>query len=677
MEYYRLLSLRREPFSNSPDPRVFYESRQHKECLQRLEISIRLKRGLNVVIGEVGAGKTTLCRRLIDVLHADESIDVLLMLDPGFASSKEFLADILFRLGGEDFRSCPRFISEPEYKERIKKELLARHLGRGGRGGKGGMPGLSTVLIVDEGQKISAECLEILREFLNFETNDHKLIQIVIFAQREFKRMMRRFANFVDRVNVYQELKPLNFEETRDMVEYRVAVSAMPEPDAEVAADLTPEQAANLVKSQTSLSNFIAGLDPPRARFSGPALRLVYLFTGGHPRRIVTLCHHALLRALIKGRRRISAISVIEAWMRLPGRSAGGGQASETPAMRRGPAFAAAAAVLLAAVVTPSLIETPLHEWRQLLGQGVMARGPVIAARDEAQPPAPALPAEAPAQPSASVLPAEAPAAQAEGVSLPSQTPTAPVPPVSPVSETQAADGAPSPAAQAVQNPDASKEPGPFFAQPALPANLGEASFEGEPFTTFLQAIYGYSDRALINAILDANPDKAVRKTIPPGTTFQLPVVVTERPNPRRPVHIVALDETATLGDALRSRREMAQHGARVRLVVYSPVRFDRPEREVRYLVALDTIFSNPSIAEARRLQLPPAARIGATVRGDWAPETVFFTRLVEKAPTKVNTPPRQNTADSAVEASQGAQPGRLDLPERPGAPGRLDRPGW
>ena len=94
-----ILNLKKEPFSNSPDPDFFFQSRQHKDCLQKLEISVRLHRGLNVVVGEVGTGKTTLCRQLIRKFSADAKIETYLMLDPHFPSSGDFLAaiDRMFR----------------------------------------------------------------------------------------------------------------------------------------------------------------------------------------------------------------------------------------------------------------------------------------------------------------------------------------------------------------------------------------------------------------------------------------------------------------------------------------------------------------------------------------------------------------------------------------------------
>ncbi|MBW2200522.1 MAG: transposase, partial [Deltaproteobacteria bacterium] len=65
MDYFKILNLNREPFSNSPDPEYFFQSRQHLGCLQKVELALRLRRGLNVVIGDIGTGKTTLCRQLI------------------------------------------------------------------------------------------------------------------------------------------------------------------------------------------------------------------------------------------------------------------------------------------------------------------------------------------------------------------------------------------------------------------------------------------------------------------------------------------------------------------------------------------------------------------------------------------------------------------------------------
>ncbi|MCG8615538.1 MAG: AAA family ATPase, partial [Desulfobacterales bacterium] len=195
MHYYSLLDLNREPFSNSPDPGLFYGSAQHTEILQKLEIAIRLKRGLNLILGEVGTGKTTLSRRLIRQLGRDSRTDCHLILDPGFESVSEFLAHIQILLSGKEVQG-----NDSRQKEAIKDHLFTadREVNK------------ITVLIIDEGQKMTGGALEALRELLNFETNREKLLQIVIFAQNEFKPMLDRHENLKDRINFHYSLKNLS-----------------------------------------------------------------------------------------------------------------------------------------------------------------------------------------------------------------------------------------------------------------------------------------------------------------------------------------------------------------------------------------------------------------------------------------------------------------------------------
>ncbi|ETR74546.1 MAG: hypothetical protein OMM_06270 [Candidatus Magnetoglobus multicellularis str. Araruama] len=121
MDYFQLLRLNKEPFSNSPDPTFFYPSKQHAGCLQKLEIAIRLKRGLNVIIGDVGTGKTTLCRHIVQKFADDPDVQMYLVLDPGFKNALEFLAEVarLFGLIQEN-----ESLDEWTIKERIKKFLF-------------------------------------------------------------------------------------------------------------------------------------------------------------------------------------------------------------------------------------------------------------------------------------------------------------------------------------------------------------------------------------------------------------------------------------------------------------------------------------------------------------------------------------------------------------------------
>src|SRR5512136_876262 len=204
MDYFRILNLKKEPFSNSPEPEFFFQSVKHVSCLQKLELAIRLCRGLSVVVGDVGTGKTTLCRQLIlKFASAEEDgrrFETHLVMDPSFTNALEFLSTVAITFGvcGNDID-----ISEWQLKENIKNYLF----------GKGIDEGKIVVLIIDEGQKLPDYCIEILREFLNYETNEYKLLQIVIFAQNEFEQVIREHPNFADRISLCHHLRPLSLSD--------------------------------------------------------------------------------------------------------------------------------------------------------------------------------------------------------------------------------------------------------------------------------------------------------------------------------------------------------------------------------------------------------------------------------------------------------------------------------
>ena len=154
------------------------------------------------------------------------------------------------------------------------KELIKQHLFR-----KGVDEEKIVVLIIDEGQKIPAFCLEILREFLNYETNAFKLLQIVIFAQKELAQSLDLYPNFSDRINLTHPLGPMNFADTRAMIRFRL------------------DQSGRNSAGSTLLFTFAA-------------LWAVYRQTGGYPRRIIHLCHRCLLTAIIQNRFRIDWFTV-------------------------------------------------------------------------------------------------------------------------------------------------------------------------------------------------------------------------------------------------------------------------------------------------------------------------------------------------------------------------------
>ena len=262
MEYFRILNLSKEPFSNSPEPEFFYQSHQHVGCLQKLELAVRLRRGLNVVIGEVGTGKTTLCRQLIRRFGDDDKVETHLLLDPHFSMPMEFLSTIaeMFNVKGI---SDPG-VTEWQLREGIKNYLFEEGVNRQ----------KTVVLIVDEGQKIPDFCLEIMRELLNYETNEYKLLQIVIFAQTEFEDSLKRNPGIADRISFSFHLGPLSFRDTRAMIRFRL--------------DRASEEGKR------------------RALFTYPAYRAIHKATGGFPRKIVMLCHQIILALIVQNKFRAS-----------------------------------------------------------------------------------------------------------------------------------------------------------------------------------------------------------------------------------------------------------------------------------------------------------------------------------------------------------------------------------
>lgn len=256
MSYYQVLGLEKEPFSTSPDPSFFYESKNHKAALANLMIELRLKRGLSVVLGDVGTGKTTLGRKLIHMLRDREGFTFHLILDPSFSSEELFLKSLVRNFGIE--------LAVPNPSVVDYKEALEQYLFRVGANEK-----QTVVLIVDEAQKMSQESLEILRMFLNYETNEYKLLQLVLLAQVELMPNLVNMQNLLDRISMKTILNPLDFEEVREMIDFRLRQ---------------------------------AGFKGKYNLFLDDAVREIHRATKGYPRKIAMLCHKALKSAVMKNR---------------------------------------------------------------------------------------------------------------------------------------------------------------------------------------------------------------------------------------------------------------------------------------------------------------------------------------------------------------------------------------
>lgn len=252
MGYYELLSLKREPFSTSPDPAFLYHSATHDAALKRLEIAIRLKRGMSLILGDVGTGKTTISRALLQEFTNDDNFVFHMILDPNFHSEFDFLAKLI-----KIFGIIPNGRSTYDYKEEIEKFLFR----------KGVEENKTIVLLIDEGQKLSTGFLEILRMLLNYETNEYKLLQLVIMSQMELLPKIKKIKNFYDRIMLKYIINPLDEAETKEVIDFRLRQ---------------------------------AGLPQNRQLFTAEAIRLIYEYSHGYPRKITNLCHNALEELIMR-----------------------------------------------------------------------------------------------------------------------------------------------------------------------------------------------------------------------------------------------------------------------------------------------------------------------------------------------------------------------------------------
>jgi general secretion pathway protein A len=247
MSYFKVLGLIKEPFSTSPDPAFFFLSREHKAAFYRLQVAITLKRGLSVIIGDVGTGKTTLSRKLSQTLNADDDVVFRMVLNPRFKTERQFLAKLasLFHI------AMPSRATGLDLIEAIERYLFQ----------VGVEEKKTVVLLIDEAQILPDFALETLRILLNYETNEYKILQLVLVGQMELLPRISKMANFWDRIAMKYVINPLGEDEVREVVDYRLR--------------------------QAGYSNAIP-------MFTNDGIKALCEQTQGYPRQLSRVCHNCL-----------------------------------------------------------------------------------------------------------------------------------------------------------------------------------------------------------------------------------------------------------------------------------------------------------------------------------------------------------------------------------------------
>ncbi len=267
MSYYKILGFENEPFSTSPDPNFFYLSREHDSALTNILIELRLKRGLSVILGDIGTGKTTLSRKLVHELRQRPDFIFYMMLNSHFENESEFLSALLHHFNIETSKEAS-LMSVPEKMNTIEKFLLQKAINEG----------KTLTLIIDEAQRVSESTLEVLRIFLNFETNEFKLLQVVLLGQLELVPKILNMPNFYDRISFKYVLNPFDIADTRRMIDFRLAK---------------------------------AGSANQKPFFSDEAIEEIHRFTMGYPRRITMICHKALKQLIMSHKNEVD-LSIVK-----------------------------------------------------------------------------------------------------------------------------------------------------------------------------------------------------------------------------------------------------------------------------------------------------------------------------------------------------------------------------
>ena len=220
-EYY---GFSEKPFSLTPDPKYLYKSESHANAFDLLQYAIRRREGFVVVTGDIGTGKTTLCRAILEQL--DRKTFTALVLNP-FLSEEDLLRLVLQDFGVVSREEIKRGrlagVSKQELIDTLNEFLLSL------------LPlGAGALLIIDEAQNLPRPVLEQIRVLSNLETNKEKLLQIVLVGQLNLKDLLRSsdLRQLDQRVSIRYELKPLTREETSAYVAHRLTIAGGGAPSA-------------------------------------------------------------------------------------------------------------------------------------------------------------------------------------------------------------------------------------------------------------------------------------------------------------------------------------------------------------------------------------------------------------------------------------------------------------
>lgn len=287
--YNEFYHFKEDPFNLTPDPRYLFLTQQHREALMNLLYGIHQRKGFICLTGEVGTGKTTLCRRLLRELSG-KGVHTALILNP-MLTETQLLKSIVTEFGlGTKHRDRLGYLNH------LNKFLL-----------KVNAAGETAVVIIDETQDMPDATLEMTRLLSNLETEKTKLLQIVLVGQPEMRAKLRKekFRQLDQRITVRYHLGQMSREETAEYIRHRLDVAATAEeaaPDEEAPAE---DGNGKLVSADV--------------HFDRGAVREIFRYSNGTPRLVNAVGDKALLAGYVNRTPKINRRIVRRAIQELKG----------------------------------------------------------------------------------------------------------------------------------------------------------------------------------------------------------------------------------------------------------------------------------------------------------------------------------------------------------------------
>jgi general secretion pathway protein A len=242
------------PFSISPDPRYLYLTPQHREALAKTQYIVNQKGGLAVIYGDVGHGKTTVARRLYHLFKEDQNIQTALLITPDLKTDSALLRRVMAEFGVPPRRS--HALSLAAFQDFAAKVFEQDK---------------TLVLMVDEAQQMTPRMMELIRVFLNFETDTQKFIEILLFGQNELATTLDKMPAIKSRVAMFGALTNLTRHDMEAMIDFRWKAAG--------------------------------GTHHP---FTAEALDVLYDLSRGRPREVNKLANESLIRAFVTEQQEVS-----------------------------------------------------------------------------------------------------------------------------------------------------------------------------------------------------------------------------------------------------------------------------------------------------------------------------------------------------------------------------------